>query len=85
MYDWHYRLEVVPPLRQFAGFRGARLLRRSSGDETGFVSLTQFDNLEAVRASSGEDYEVAVLADPARRVLIRFDSRVVDYDVAIEV
>lgn len=56
------------------GFRGARLLRRTVGDETEFVSLTFFDDLEAVRSFAGSDYETAVVADQADDVLIRFDS-----------
>jgi heme-degrading monooxygenase HmoA len=52
-YDRHYRSEVVGALRGVPGFRGARLLRRTVGRETEFVSLTFFDDLEAVRGSSG--------------------------------
>ena len=84
-YDQHYRLDVVPSLRQISGFRSARLLRRSSGGETEFVSVTQFDSLDAIRAFAGEEYDVAVVSDAARRVLVRFDTRVVHYDVAVEV
>ena len=41
--------EVVATLRQVAGDRGARLLRRTLDEETEFVSLTFFDDLHAVR------------------------------------
>jgi hypothetical protein len=62
------------------------LLRRSSGGETEFVSVTLFDNLDAIRAFAGEDYDVAVVSDGAGRVLlVRFDARVVHYNVAVEV
>lgn len=66
------------------GFRGARLLRRTVGDETEFVSLTFFDDLEAVRSFAGSDYETAVVADQADDVLIRFDSRVCHDETAFE-
>ena len=36
-----------------AGFRGARLLRRTIGAETEFVSLTFFEDLDAVRSFAG--------------------------------
>ena len=58
-----------------AGLEGARLLRRTAGDETEFVSLTYFDDLDAVRAFTGPDYETAVVADHARGILVRFDDR----------
>ena len=83
-YVGHYRCEVLPVLRGVAGFAGARLLRRTRGDETEFVSLTFFDDLDAVRAFTGPDYETAVVADGARGILVRFDERVGHYETAFE-
>ena len=83
-YERHYRSEVVATLRQVPGFRGARLLRRTIGEETEFVSLTLFDDLTAIRSFAGSDYETAVVAGEARKVLIRFDERVSHYETAFE-
>ena len=83
-YEQHYRFEVVETLRQVSGFRGARLLRRAVGEETEFVSLTFFDDLDAIRGFAGSDYDTAVVAEEARRVLIRFDERVCHYETAFE-
>jgi heme-degrading monooxygenase HmoA len=83
-YERHYRSEVVPTLQGVPGFEGARLLRRTIADETEFVSLTFFDDLEAIRAFAGPDYETAVVADDAREVLIRCDDHVRHYETAFE-
>jgi heme-degrading monooxygenase HmoA len=83
-YERHYRSEVLAVLRGVAGFEGARLLRRTTGDETEFVSLTFFDDLDAVRAFAGPDHETAVVADDAREVLVRFDDHVGHYETAFE-
>jgi heme-degrading monooxygenase HmoA len=83
-YDQHYRFEVLPELRRIPGFRGARLLRRTVGDETEFVSLTHFDDLDAIRGFAGADYETAVVAEEARKVLLRFDERVCHYQTAVD-
>jgi heme-degrading monooxygenase HmoA len=83
-YERHYRSEVLPVLRGVAGFQGARLLRRTTGDETEFVSLTFFDDLDAVRAFAGPDHETAVVADDAREVLVRFDDHVGHYETVFE-
>jgi heme-degrading monooxygenase HmoA len=83
-YERHYRSEVMATLRQVPGFRGARLLRRTVGEETEFVSLTLFDDLDAVRGFAGPDYETAVVAGEAREVLIRFDERVSHYETAVD-
>ena len=83
-YERHYRSEVMATLRQVPGFRGARLLRRTVGEETEFVSLTFFDDLDAVRSFAGADYETAVVAGEAREVLVRFDERVGHYETAVD-
>jgi heme-degrading monooxygenase HmoA len=83
-YEEHYRREVVPDLRQVPGFRGARLLRPTVGAETEFVSLAFFAGLDAVRSFAGSDYETAVVAEEARKALIRFDERVCHYQTAVE-
>lgn len=81
-YADHYRIEVLESLQEVPGFLGARLLRRVTGDEVEFVSLTFFEDLEAVRSFAGPDYETAVVAQPARKVLARFDETVVHYETA---
>jgi len=83
-YERHYRSEVMATLSQVPGFRGARLLRRRVGEETEFVSLTLFDDLDAVRGFAGPDYETAVVAGEARKVLTRFDERVAHYETALD-
>jgi heme-degrading monooxygenase HmoA len=83
-YERHYRAEVVASLRHVPGFRGARLLRRTVGAETEFVSLTFFDDLDAIRGFAGSDVEIAVVAGEAREVLVRFDERVSHYETAVE-
>jgi len=84
-YEAHYREEVLSTLRDVAGFRGAQLLRRTVGDETEFVSVTTFDDLDAIRGFAGDDLETAVVAPAARAVLVRFDEQVRHFDTAFEV
>jgi hypothetical protein len=48
------------------------------------VSLTLFEDLDAIRSFAGPDYETAVVAGEAREVLIRFDERVCHYETAFE-
>jgi hypothetical protein len=75
---------VPPVLRGVAGFEGARLLRRTIAGETESVSLTFFDDLDAIRAFAGPDYGNAVVPDDAREVLVRYDDDVGHYETAFE-
>src|SRR3954468_10401265 len=67
--------------REIAGFRGIRLLRRALAAEVEFVTIMEFENLEAVRVFAGEDYEAAVVPPRARALLSRFDARSQHYEI----
>jgi antibiotic biosynthesis monooxygenase (ABM) superfamily enzyme len=70
--------------RQIPGYRGIQLLRRVSGDEVEFVTIMRFDDLGAVRAFAGDDYEAAVVPPKARALLSHFDARSQHYEVRVE-
>jgi hypothetical protein len=83
-YQRHYETEVGEHLGAVSGFRGARLLRRADGQEVEFTSVTFFTGLDAVRGFAGDDHEVAVVEDAARRALSRWDQRVSHHEVVAE-
>jgi hypothetical protein len=83
-YQRHYETEVREHLGAVSGFGGARLLRSQDGEEVMFTSITFFAGLDAVRGFAGDDYEVAVLEEAARRALSRWDERVSHHDVVAE-
>jgi hypothetical protein len=83
-YQRHYETEVGEHLRAVSGFRGARLLCREDGQEVMFTSITFFTDLDAIRGFAGDDYDMAVLEDAARRALIRWDERVSHHEVVAE-
>ena len=70
--------------RHLPGYRGIRLLRRSTGAEVEFITIMTFDSLDAVRGFVGEDYEAAYVPPAARAVLSRFDERSQHYEVRAE-
>jgi heme-degrading monooxygenase HmoA len=82
-YQRHYATTVATELRGVAGFRGARLLRHTEGDEVQFTSIAYFDDMDAVRAFAGPDAGRAVVAEAARKVLSRWDEQVVHDEVAV--
>ena len=69
--------------RKPRGHRGSYLVRRDVDEGVEFATLTLWESLDAVKAFAGEDYEVAVVPDPARAVLSRWDERSVHYEVAV--
>jgi heme-degrading monooxygenase HmoA len=65
-----------------AGNRGAWLLRRDDDGTTEFITLSMWDDVDAIRAFAGEDIEAAVLYPEDERYLIGGESRIVHFDVA---
>ena len=82
-YQHHYRTEVAEHLQQVPGFRGARLLRHDDEHEVMFTSITFFTSMDDVRGFAGEDPELAVIEEAARRALSRWDERVTHHEVTV--
>jgi heme-degrading monooxygenase HmoA len=80
-YEAFLRSDMFPRMGELTGYRGVYLLRRESGDEVEFITMTLWDSLDAIRTFAGEDYERAVVEPEARVLLSHFDERSVHYDV----
>lgn len=81
-YESIVRDEVMPSIvaRNLAGFQSYDLMRRPLGDEVEFTTIMWFDDVDAVRAFVGEDYEVAHVPPKPRTVLKRWDERSAHYE-----
>jgi heme-degrading monooxygenase HmoA len=77
------RAEILPGIHRVPGYQGAYLLRRDDGDEVAFVTITMFDDMDAVQRFAGDDYTRAVIHPAARRILTRFDERSVHYETVL--
>jgi heme-degrading monooxygenase HmoA len=82
-YEELLRTTILPWVGSHEGHRGSYLVRRDVDEGVEFATLTLWVSLDAVKAFAGEDYEVAVVPDPARAVLSRWDERSVHYEVAV--
>jgi heme-degrading monooxygenase HmoA len=84
-YEELLKAEILPGIasRKIRGLQGAHLLRRDVPDGVEFVTILWFESLDAVREFSGEDYEVAVVPEKARRLLARFDARSAHYETLL--
>src|SRR5438874_8192823 len=82
-YEQMLRAEVLPGIHRVAGYRGAYLLRRDAGEDVEFVTITLFDDMQAVRQFAGPDYTRAVIHEPARHLLSRFDEHSTHYETLL--
>jgi heme-degrading monooxygenase HmoA len=79
----HLTNAVLPGVRKLAGYAGAMLFQRLTGDSVEITVITYWHSLDALRAFAGADVEKAVVAADALPLLIRFDQCVRHYEVVV--
>jgi len=82
-YERIVREQVIPGIeaRRIPGFRSIDLARGEREHDVEFMTLMWFDSLDAVKAFTGDDYEVAHVPAEAQAVLADFDKRSAHYQV----
>ncbi len=82
-YEDLLRTFVFPSIeaKKVAGYRSIELFRRRDGDEVEFITVMTFDDIDAVKAFVGEDYETVYVPERARAILKRFDLRSQHYEL----
>lgn len=75
--------EIFPGIEAMSipGYLGIELMRRDLDDEVEFVTIMTFESLDSVIAFQGEDYSRSHVPEAARKVLKRWDSRALHYEV----
>lgn len=80
-YERHLRTETFEAIEKIDGFRSAAILRRDVADGVAYRIVTEWASMDAIRAFAGDDVETAVVPEKVRPWMIRFDERVVHYEV----
>jgi len=83
-YELLLRADVLPGIHRIRGYNGAYLLRReAANNEIEFLTITQFTDIAAVKAFAGKDYERAVIAPGAEKLLAHYDERSAHYQTLL--
>jgi len=82
-YEHHFARNVLPELREIAGYVSAKLLKREVGAEIEITVITMWDSWAAIDAFAGTDREAAVVAPDAAALLVDYDRRVRHCDVVL--
>jgi len=83
-YEQLLRSEILPGIHRIRGYTGAYLMRReAANNEVEFVTITQFMDIHAVKAFAGQDYERAVIAPGADKLLTHYDERSAHYETLL--
>ncbi len=74
---------AIPDYRSIPGSLGVYILEHAEGDVTHFLTLTFWENIEAVRAFAGDDPSAAKYYPEDADFLLEFEPKVVHYEVTV--
>lgn len=72
---------AIPDYQSVKGNLSVHILERREGDITHFITLTFWENLEAIQGFAGEEVEVAKYYPEDKDFLLEFEPNVVHYEV----
>lgn len=72
---------AIPDYQSVPGNLSVHVLERREGDVTHFITLTFWENLDAIRAFAGEDVEKAKYYPEDADFLLEYEPRVMHYEV----
>lgn len=72
---------AIPDYRSVPGNLNVYVLRRIEGNEAHFITLTFWENVEAIKAFAGEDFEKAKYYPEDQSFLLEFEPTVTHYEV----
>jgi heme-degrading monooxygenase HmoA len=86
VYENLLKSEVFPGIeaKKVKGYRKISLLKRELKDETEFITIMLFDNLEAVKEFAGNHHEKSYVPQKAKEVLLRHDETSQHYEILHE-
>ena len=73
---------AIPDYRAVRGNISVHVLERREGEVTHFITLTFWEDLDAIRAFAGDDLERAKYYPEDAGFLLEYEPRVVHYEVA---
>jgi heme-degrading monooxygenase HmoA len=72
---------AIPDYQSVAGNISVHILERQEGEITHFITLTFWENLEAIKGFAGEDVELAKYYPEDQDFLLEFEPRAVHYEI----
>jgi heme-degrading monooxygenase HmoA len=83
-YAEHLLKETFPSLLKIKGFLKAEILKRKVANGIEFLVITEWDSISSIEAFSGKDIEKAVVPQPAKEMMVRYDHKVIHYEIVNE-
>ena len=80
-YVKHLRDDTFPTLESIPGFVRATILKRTVVSGIEFLIITVWESYESIKQFAGSQVAVAVVPEVVWKMMIKFDSEVLHYEV----
>jgi heme-degrading monooxygenase HmoA len=80
-YIAHLRNETFKGLDKIDGFLSSSILTRNVEAGTEFLIITEWENINSIKNFAGEDYEVAVVPQVVKNIMISYDHLASHYEI----
>ena len=80
-YILHLQNDTFKKLEKIKGFLNSRILYRDMEEGTAFLIITEWESIEAIKKFAGEDYNLAVVPQLVKEMMIRYEHKVNHYQI----
>lgn len=77
----HLKKETFVNLKRIDGFINAKILTRTNQVGVNFLVITEWENVNAIKQFAGENFEIAVVPDKVKAMMLAYDQTVQHYEV----
>lgn len=77
----HLKNDTFKILEEISGFLSAKILSRKINGGIEFLIITEWENIEAIQKFAGKDFEVAVVPDLVKEIMLSYDTCVSHFEI----
>jgi len=80
-YIFHLQNDTFKKIKNIDGFISSKILQREVEEGIEFLIITEWESIEAIKKFAGEQFNIAVVPQLVKEIMIRYDHEVRHYMV----
>ena len=80
-YILHLQNDTFKKIKNIEGYISSRILQREVKEGIEFLIITEWESIEAIRQFAGEQFNIAVVPELVKEIMIKYEHKVKHYSV----
>ena len=80
-YILHLQNDTFKKIKNIKGYISARILQREVKEGIEFLIITEWESIEAIKQFAGEQFNIAVVPQLVKEIMIKYEHEVKHYSV----